>query len=241
MSDLCCHLRLLWWPGVGYCRGTCLDSWPFCGLVFVSGHGLIYHWRPYGCQWSMLQPEAMLIVSRQWCFRDDISVGGQNCHLDPWWCPSLSCSWGTCLGPWPHYDWVCVKICGQCYHKNLHNVCGLCCSIKPCWCTWVMLPPAAILIWVPCAVTQGQGGVLILPDIEIHDYVCILTVAGCVLMSLACVVIECWVYIPGLCCDWKLCWFLWSHLHWKALSEFLALLEQKFCWWSMWKKPRRSP
>lgn len=49
------------------------------------------------------------------------------------------------------------------------------------------------------------GGVLILPDIEIHDYVCILTVAGCVLMSLACVVIECWVYIPGLCCDWKLC------------------------------------
>lgn len=146
MSDLCCHLWLLWWSGVGYCRGTCLDSWPFCGLVFVSGHGLIYHWRPYGCQWSMTQPEAMLIVFRQWCFRDDINVGDQNCHLDPWWCPSLSCNWGTCLGPWPHYDWVCVKICGQCYHKNLHNVCGLCCSIKPCWCTWVMLPPAAILI-----------------------------------------------------------------------------------------------
>lgn len=68
---------------------------------------------------------------------------------------SLSCSWGPCLGPWSYCGWVYIDVCGLSYHQKPHNICGPCYSLKPCWCSWVMLPLAAIVIWVACAVSQG--------------------------------------------------------------------------------------
>lgn len=82
-------------------------------------HGPCYCQSAFGCSWSVLQSEAVLMSVGLAASENHIDMRGLRHYLDPWWYLGLYCHQGPCLGLW------------------------YCCNWSMCWCPWPIFPPTA--------------------------------------------------------------------------------------------------
>lgn len=87
---------------------------------------------------------------------------------------------------------------------------GLCCHLKPCWCSWDKLPQGIILAPMACVALAG------------------------LLMSLICAAAEGCAVVCGLYCPWRLCWSVacadvgQCGCQWSMV--LLEIHDSRFCW-----------
>lgn len=105
--DLCC----LWVP--------CVGQWSWCC------HRQGWWMRPVllpNAEWSIPQPEAMLMFMGCAASRGHTDVSGLRCHVRPWWCSWSRLPPRALSGLWSYWSWGHVR--------------GLCCHQKTCGSPW---------------------------------------------------------------------------------------------------------
>lgn len=108
------------------------------------------------------------------------------------WCPwptlplKVTCMLMVCAAAWSHVD-----IQGLCCHRENWQLCDLCCHLRSCWCSWLVLLPRATMVSMALA---GQK-TLLMP----------LVVQETMLRSVAWSDTGEHVGVRGLCCFQKPC------------------------------------